>query len=135
VDHFVISDDKSKLDVKLIHNFLTNSYWGKGRTLEEVNRSIEHSFCFGIYSGNKQVGFARVLTDFVIFAYLMDVFIIEEYRGRGLSKILLERIFNDVRFSKIKKWMLATDDAHTLYEKFGFKMIEHPEKLMSKSRK
>ncbi|HEY7752175.1 MAG TPA: GNAT family N-acetyltransferase [Ignavibacteriaceae bacterium] len=135
MDHFVISDDKSKLDVKLIHNFLTNSYWGNGRTLEEVNRSIEHSFCFGIYSGNKQVGFARVLTDFVIFAYLMDVFIIEEYRGRGLSKILLERIFNDVRFSKIKKWMLATDDAHTLYEKFGFKMIEHPEKLMSKSRK
>jgi N-acetylglutamate synthase-like GNAT family acetyltransferase len=135
MDDFVISDDKSKLDVKLIHNFLTNSYWGNGRTLEEVNRSIEHSFCFGIYSGNKQVGFARVLTDFVIFAYLMDVFIIEEYRGRGLSKILLERIFNDVRFSKIKKWMLATDDAHTLYEKFGFKMIEHPEKLMSKSRK
>lgn len=134
MEEFIISDDKSKLDIKLIHNFLTNSYWGKGRTFNEVKRSIEHSYCFGIYDGNDQVGFARVITDFVVFAYLMDVFIIEEFRGRGLSKKLLQKIFDDMRFSKIKKWMLATDDAHTLYEKFGFKVIQNPEKLMSKSR-
>ena len=134
MDDFIISDDKSKLDIKLIHNFLTNSYWAKGRTLNEVKRSIENSICFGIFSADKQVGFARVLTDFVVFAYLMDVFIIEEYRGKGLSKKLLQKIFSHERFKGIKKWMLATDDAHTLYEKFGFKVIKNPEKLMSKSK-
>jgi GNAT superfamily N-acetyltransferase len=85
----LISDDKSKLDVELIHNFLTTSYWAKGRTIEEVKKSIEHSICFGVYKGGKQIGFARIVTDYTVIAYLMDVFILEEYRGNGFSKLLL----------------------------------------------
>lgn len=133
MEEFIISDEKSKLDLKLIHKFLTNSYRGKGRTFEEVKTSIENCLCFGIYAENKQVGFARILTDYVIFTYLMDVFIVEEFRGRGLSKKLLERIFQDERLFKIKRWMLATSDAHSLYQKFGFKPVENPEIYMIRS--
>ena len=132
MEEFIISDEKSKLDLKLIHRFLTNSYWGKGRTFNEVKNSIDNCLCFGIYIESKQVGFARILTDYNIFAYLMDVFIVEEFRGRGLSKKLLERIFKDERLIKIKRWMLATSDAHSLYQKFGFKSIDNPEIYMIK---
>lgn len=130
MEKYITSDDKNKLDINLIYNFLTNAYWAKGRTLDEVEKSIENSICFGIYIGDKQIGFARVLTDFVTVAYLLDVFICEEYRGNGYSKILLKEVFSDIKFSSVKKWMLATDDAHTLYEKFGFKPLASPEKLM-----
>jgi N-acetylglutamate synthase-like GNAT family acetyltransferase len=132
MNRFTISDDKNKLDINLIHKFLSGSYWAKERTLEQVARSVENSLCFGLYSGEKQIGFARVLTDFVTIAYLMDVFIVEDYRGKGLSKILLDRILNDERFSNVKKWMLATADAHSLYEKFGFSSLMNPEKFMEK---
>ena len=132
MNNLIISDDKTKLDVKLIHNFLTTSYWGKGRTIEEVKKSIEHSICFGLYKADKQIGFARILTDHTVIAYLMDVFILEEYRGKGFSKLLLKRIFEDERFKSIKKWMLATKDAHSLYAGFGFEKIKNPERLMEK---
>jgi len=132
MNNLIISDDKTKLDVKLIHNFLTTSYWGKGRTIEEVKKSIEHSICFGLYKADKQIGFARILTDHTVIAYLMDVFILEEYRGKGFSKLLLKRIFEDERFKSIKKWMLATKDAHSLYTQFGFDTIKHPDRLMEK---
>jgi GNAT superfamily N-acetyltransferase len=125
-----ISDDKTRLDVNIIHKFLTKSYWAKGRTLEEVRSSIEHSDCYGVYSGEKQIGFARIISDYIIFAYLMDVFILEEYRGNGYSKLLLKKIFEDEKFRNVKKWMLATKDAHPLYEKFGFKKTDTPERLM-----
>jgi len=128
----LISDDKSKLDVELIHNFLTTSYWAKGRTIEEVKKSIEHSICFGVYKDGKQIGFARIVTDYTVFAYLMDVFILEEFRGNGFSKLLLKRIFEDDRFKSIKKWMLATKDAHSLYTQFGFGEIKNPDRLMEK---
>jgi N-acetylglutamate synthase-like GNAT family acetyltransferase len=128
----IISDDKNRLDVGLIHNFLKSSYWAKGRTREEVKKSIEHSICFGIYEDKNQIGFARVVTDFTVIAYLMDVFILEAYRGNGFSKILLKRIFEDERFRKISKWMLATKDAHSLYAEFGFENIKNPERLMEK---
>lgn len=132
MDDLIISDDKSKLDTGLIYEFLTNSYWAEGRTIEEVKKSIEHSICFGVYINDKQIGFARIITDYVVFAYLMDVFILEKYRGRGYSKLLLNRILDDKRFRGIKKWMLATKDAHSLYAKFGFESVQRPERLMEK---
>lgn len=132
MDDLIISDDKNKLDVELIHKFITTSYWAKGRTLEEVKNSIEHSICFGVYMNNRQIGFARIVSDLTIIAYLMDVFIIEEYRGKGFSKLLLNRIFSDIRFKKIKKWMLATKDAHSLYAEFGFEQIKNADRLMEK---
>lgn len=132
MDDLIISDDKNKLDVEFIYNFLTTSYWAEGRTLEEVKNSIEHSICFGVYMNNRQIGFARIVSDLTIIAYLMDVFIIEEYRGKGFSKLLLNRIFSDIRFKKIKKWMLATKDAHSLYAEFGFEQIKNADRLMEK---
>jgi N-acetylglutamate synthase-like GNAT family acetyltransferase len=128
----IISDEKSRLDVSLIHKFLTNCYWAEGRTIEQVKKSIEHSICFGIYKDDKQIGFARVLTDCTVFAYLMDVFILEEFRGNGFSKLLLKTIFEEDRFKSVKKWMLATKDAHSLYAQFGFKEIKNIERLMEK---
>ena len=132
MEEIIISDDKSKLDVELIHKFLTTSYWAKGRTIDEVKNSFEHSICFGVYKDDKQIGFARVLTDCTIFAYLMDVFILEEFRGNGFSKLLLNTIFEDDRFKSVKKWMLATKDAHSLYAQFGFGEIRNTERLMEK---
>jgi len=132
MDDLIISDDKSILDIGLIHKFLTTSYWAEGRTIEEVKNSIEHSFCFGVYKDDQQIGFARILTDYSVIAYLMDVFILEEYRGKGFSKLLLTRIFADERFKRVKKWRLATKDAHSLYAKFGFEKIKNPDRLMEK---
>ena len=99
MEEYNISDDKSRLDLKLIHHVISNSYWAKDRSFEEVKRSIDNSICYGFYTADKQIGFARVLTDFVTIAYLMDVFILEEYRGNGLSKILLTNILNDEQFN------------------------------------
>jgi len=132
MNDLIISDDKSKLDAELIHKFLASSYWAEGRTIEAVKKSIEHSICFGLYKNDKQIGFARILTDHTVIAYLMDVFILEEYRGKGFSKLLLKRIFEDERFKSIKKWMLATKDAHSLYAGFGFEKIKNPDRLMEK---
>ena len=133
MDDLIISDDKNKLDVELIHKFLTTSYWAEGRTFEEVKNSIENSHCFGVYKGDSQIGFARIVTDYTVIAYLMDVFILEEYRGKGCSKLLLKRIFEDDRLKRVKKWMLATKDAHSLYAEFGFEKIKNPDRLMEKA--
>jgi len=133
MDDLIISDDKNKLDIELIHKFLTTSYWAEGRTLEEVKNSIEHSLCFGVYKNDRQIGFARIVSDLTIIAYLMDVFILEEYRGKGYSKLLLKRVFEDDRFKGIKKWMLATKDAHSLYTQFGFEKLKNPHRLMEKA--
>ncbi|MGB5288533.1 MAG: GNAT family N-acetyltransferase [Ignavibacteriaceae bacterium] len=132
IEDLVISDDKTRLDVRLIHKFLSTSYWAKGRTIEEVRTSIENSCCFGVYKDDRQIGFARVVSDLTVIAYLMDVFIIEEYRGKGISKVLLKLVLKDNRFKKVKKWMLATKDAHSLYSKFGFEQIKNADRLMEK---
>jgi len=132
MDDLIISDDKSKLDIGLIHKFLTSSYWAEGRTVDEVKKSIENSICFGVYKDDRQIGFARVVSDLTIIAYLMDVFIIEEYRGKGFSKLLLNRIFEDDRFKGVKKWILATKDAHSLYAGFGFDKIKNADRIMEK---
>ena len=130
-----ISTNKNELNISLIHEFLTNSYWAKGRTVSEVKKTIKHSLCFGIYLEQKQIGFARVVTDHVIFAYLMDVFIIEEHRGKGYASLLMNYIINEPRLKEIKRWGLITLDAHFLYKKFGFEMHNPPENVLFKVKK
>lgn len=127
-----ISTDKTKLDVPFIQDFLKDIYWAAGRTIDEVQTTIDSSFCFGIYLDDVQIGFARVVTDYVVFAYLMDVFIAKEHRGNGYSSILIDAMMNEPVLKNIKIWRLATSDAHFLYEKFGFSALAHPEKMMEK---
>ena len=127
-----VSTDKNKLDVPFVQHFLKDIYWAAGRTIDEVQRTIDASFCFGIYLNEKQIGFARVVTDYVVFAYLMDVFITEEQRGKGYSSILIDTMMKEPQLQEVKIWRLATSDAHFLYEKFGFKALAHPEKMMEK---
>ena len=127
-----ISTDKTKLQISVIHQFLTETYWAKGRTIGEVKTSIQHSFCFGVYLDNKQIGFARVATDYVVFAYIMDVFILPKYRGNGYSKLLMKTINTEPQLQNCKIWMLKTSDAHNLYKQFGFTELKHPEKVMER---
>lgn len=127
-----VSTDKYKLDIPFIQHFLKDIYWAAGRTIEEVQTTIDASVCFGIYLNDDQVGFARVITDYVVFGYVMDVFIAEEHRGKGYSSILIENMMKEPILKDIKIWRLATSDAHFLYKKFGFKALEHPEKMMEK---
>ena len=127
-----ISTDKEQLNIKFIHAFLTESYWAKGRTIQEVQMTIDNCLCFGIYDGSQQVGFARILTDGVVFAYLMDVFIDPAFRGQGLSKLMMQFIMEHPALKNIKKWLLKTRDAHGLYKQFGFKNIEEAHNLMEK---
>ena len=128
----VVSTDKSKLDVSFIQHFLKDIYWTAGRTIEEVQTTIDHSFCFGIYLDDQQIGFARVITDYVVFAYMMDVFIDEAHRGKGYSSVLIEAMMIEPQLQKVKIWRLATRDAHYVYEKFGFNLLAHPERMMEK---
>jgi len=127
-----VSTDKTHLNVPFIQNFLKDIYWAAGRTMEEVQTTIDSSFCFGIYLEGEQIGFARVVTDYVVFAYLMDVFIDEAHRGKGYASVLIDAMMNEPQLQQVKIWRLATTDAHFLYEKFGFKLLAHPEKLMEK---
>jgi GNAT superfamily N-acetyltransferase len=129
-----VSTDKAKLDVPFIQNFLKDIYWAAGRTLEEVQITIDASVCFGIYLDDKQIGFARVITDYVVFGYVMDVFITKEHRGKGYSSILIKNMMDEPLLKNIKIWRLATSDAHFLYEKFRFTKLNHPEKMMEKIR-
>lgn len=129
---FEISTQKSKLQVEVIHQFLTTTYWAKGRTLEEVKQSIEHSFCFGVYLQGKQIGFARLATDYTVFAYLMDVFILPEYRGNGYSKKLMKAINDEPKLQSCKVFMLKTSDAHKLYKQFGYTELKQPERVMER---
>lgn len=127
-----VSTDKNILDLFFIQNFLKDIYWAAGRTIEDVQITIDASFCFGIYLDEKQIGFARVITDYVVFAYVMDVFIDEKHRGNGYSSILIDKMMKESQLQQVKIWRLATSDAHFLYEKFGFKALKNPEKMMEK---
>ena len=130
-NEFMISTDKSKLDIAVVHNYLCNeSYWAKNITIDIVKKSIEKSFCFGLYHLNNQVGFARVITDHATFGYLADVFILENYRGKGLSKLMMKSIMFHPELQGLRAWMLATRDAHTLYAQFGFNALDNPERFM-----
>lgn len=125
-----ISTDKEKLDPSVIHAFLANSYWATGISLERVQKRIDNSLCFGVYVAEKQVGFARIITDFDSFAYLADVFILEDYRGNGLSKQLMAFILNHPELQGLRRWVLATRDAHGLYAQYDFKELAVPSRWM-----
>jgi N-acetylglutamate synthase-like GNAT family acetyltransferase len=128
-----ISSDPSLLDLTVVHEFLTTSYWAKGISRETVKLSLENSLCFGVYIINAQVGFARLITDRATFAYLADVFILPEYRQHGLAKMLIKEIINHSDLQGIRHWILATRDAHSLYRKFGFQQLCEPSRMMEKS--
>lgn len=127
---FLFSTDKSKLNLTYIHQFLTNSYWAKGIPIDLVGQSIKNALCFGIYEDNKQIGFARVITDYTTFAYLADVFVDEAYRGRDLSKTLMTFILSFEEFRMLRRFILATRDAHGLYAQFGFTPLKAPDRFM-----
>ena len=130
-EDYLVSDDKQRLDITFIHTYLSNeSYWAQNIPLEVVKRSIENSISFGVYHLNKQVGFARVTTDKATFAYLADVFMVESYRGKGLSRMLLEAIHAHPDVQGLRRWMLGTRDAHGLYEKYGWTSIPYPDRFM-----
>jgi N-acetylglutamate synthase-like GNAT family acetyltransferase len=130
---FVISTDRARLDVDAVHRFLsTDSYWSQGIPLEVVRRAIDNSLPFGVYRHNELVGFARVTTDRATFAYLADVFIVEAMRGQGLSKWLMECIMAHPELQGLRRWMLATRDAHGLYTQSGFTPLKTPERMMEK---
>lgn len=130
-DDFYISTDKTKLNVELIHEFLsTKAYWCINIPKDNVQTAIQNSLCFGVYQDKKQVGFARIISDFSTIAYLGDVFIIEEYRGKGLSKWLMENIMKYPSLQGLRRWILLTGDAHGLYSQFGWTDISDPTKWM-----
>ncbi len=128
---FIISTDKSLLQYDFIFNFLVEqSYWAKGMPRVKLEKAIQESVCFGVYYKQQQIGFARVVTDKSTFAYLADVFIITDYRKQGLSKWLMQTILAFADFKDLKRWLLATEDAHELYAKFGFEKLNYPERFM-----
>ncbi len=128
---YTISMDKNKLQINYIHHYLSiESYWAKNIPIDTVKKSIKGSICFGVYNQDAQIGFARVITDEATFAYLADVFIDENHRGKGLSKKMMAYIMAFLETKQLRRVMLATKDAHTLYEQFGFSPIPDPTKLM-----
>jgi GNAT superfamily N-acetyltransferase len=131
MQNITISTDNSLLDVPLIHHFLTTgSYWAKGIPLITVERSIQYSLCFGMYENNRQFGFARAITDRATYAYLADIFILPAYRNKGYSKMLMKFILDYPELQGLRRWGLATADAHSLYHQFGFTELSEPERMM-----
>ncbi|MBA3601221.1 MAG: GNAT family N-acetyltransferase [Acidobacteria bacterium] len=131
---FTVSTDHNLLQIEVIHKYLSEeSYWAKERTYEQTVRAIKNSLPFAIYKGENQVGFARVVTDYATFAYLGDVFILPEYQGNGLGKLLMKAILEHPDLQGFRRWILATKDAHGLYEKFEFSALRHPERWMEKT--
>ncbi|MEM8509671.1 MAG: GNAT family N-acetyltransferase [Bacteroidota bacterium] len=134
-DEIYITTDRKKIDVAFVHHYLSKeAYWSKGRSLEEVNRSIENSLCFGIFKKNtkQQIGFARVATDYVVFAWIMDLFIDSGHRGLGYSKKLVSTILNHEGLKNVNGFGLRTEDAQGLYAQFGFEVINSPQTWMFK---
>jgi GNAT superfamily N-acetyltransferase len=127
-----ITTDNEKLDFDSIHNWITNSYWANGRTKESMKKVMDNSLNFGLFHNDKQVGFARIITDYHTFAYLCDVIIDENYRGRGLGKLLMKEVMEYPPLLTMKRWLLFTKDAHGLYEHFGFTKDDMPERTMIK---
>ena len=134
VPGYEISTDRSRLDLDLVHSFLVRSYWSAGVPRAVVARSLEHSICFGVYKATAQVGLARVITDRASFAYLADVFILEEHRGRGLSKWLMECVVGHPELQGLRRFMLLTSDAHGLYRQFVFTELADPRRVMEIAR-
>ena len=131
-DNIYFSSEFEDMDLKMIYSFIKNSYWGSPRTFEEQETASKNTINFGLFHNGNQIAYARVMTDTIFFAYLLDVFVIEDYQGKGYSKLLIDNILKFPELKNIDKWMLATKDAHELYKKFGFAAIKSPEKLMEK---
>jgi GNAT superfamily N-acetyltransferase len=136
MENIIISTDRDRLDIQMIHQFLSErSYWAKGRSLDTVRKTIENSLCFGVYDvSGKQLGFARVASDYAVFGWLMDVFILEDYRGKGLGKLLIKKVTEHPALKNLRRIGLGTADAHGLYEQYGFTGLSKPENMMEKLR-
>jgi GNAT superfamily N-acetyltransferase len=130
LDRFELTTDKNRMQLDVIYRFLQKSYWANKRSLEAIKKSIENSIPFGIFVGQRQIGFARVITDYATFGWIADVFIDEEFRGQGLSKWLMESMLGHPELQGMRRWVLATKDAHTLYSQFGFTALNKPERWM-----
>ena len=134
MDTILVSTDQAKLDLAVIHEFLSRSYWAEGIPLEVMEKSLAHSLCFGVYERDRQIGFARVISDFATYAYLADVFILESHRGRGLAKLLMREIMSHPELQGLRRFTLATRDAHGLYKQFGFAELARPDRHMEIAR-
>lgn len=130
-DDYTISTDRARLDLDVIHRFISSSYWAPGRSRDRILRAIENSLSFGLYHRDEQVGFARVVTDYVVIAFLSDVFVLETHRGEGLGTWLVEVVTSHPELHSVRRWLLGTRDAHELYRKFGFEEPK-PGRLMEK---
>jgi GNAT superfamily N-acetyltransferase len=133
-DPFTISADPSRLDMNTVYDFLSRSYWANKRPRERTEKAFANSLVFGLYETNRQIGVARVVTDYSIVAYLCDVFIHEDYRGLGLGKWLLQSMLEHPDLKPIRRWLLVTDDAHGLYQQFAFTQLTNPENWMQRLR-
>ncbi|MEX0967838.1 MAG: GNAT family N-acetyltransferase [Bacteroidia bacterium] len=130
-----ISTGKEQMDFDMILNYLSGeAYWAKGRTPEQLQKIMDSSLCFGIFENGRQAGFARVVTDYVTIAYLADVFVLSEFRGKGYGRKLMQYVLNYPDFEDVRKWLLMTKDAHLLYERFGFRALQKPEMAMEMVR-
>ncbi len=129
-EEFEISTDRERIDVRLVHKFLSSSYWAEGRPRAVVERSIEHSLCFGVYRGGQQVAFGRVITDRAVFAYLADVFVLPAWRGRGIGKALVRAMLDHEDVTGLRIVMLRTRDAHGLYAPLAFGPPPRPDEMM-----
>ncbi|MFN8444615.1 MAG: GNAT family N-acetyltransferase [Caldilineaceae bacterium] len=133
-NHYTLSTDPSRLDPNAIFGYLSRSYWANQRTKETVEKSLQHSLNFGLYCGDQQVGLARVITDYATFAYLCDVYVLEEHQGHGLGKWLIDTVTSHPDLANIRMFLLATRDAHGLYQQYGFEELPQPERWMRRLR-
>lgn len=132
IENYRISTNKNDMNIKSIHSYLTSSYWASGVNVKTIQLAIDNSLCFGIFQQKEQVGFARLITDCATFAYLADVYILEKHRGKGLSKWMLKEIIEHPQLQGLRRIVLATRDAHSLYQKFGFTKLSNPEIFMER---
>ena len=130
MNDYAISTDKSKLNIDVIHSFLTTSYWAQGIPRATVERCIQNSLSFGAYCDDEQIGFARVISDYTTFAYLADVFVIEAHRGKGVSKMIMDEVIRHPQLQGLRRFVLGTRDAHGLYVKYGFTPLKAPDRWM-----
>lgn len=127
-----IDTDRKRLDEGFVHTFISSSYWARDRSMETMRTCMDHSLNFGVYLDNRQIGYARVVSDYGQFAYIMDLFIDNAFRGKGYAAMLMDHLLSYPDLQGVKTWRLATVDAHGLYQKFGFTLLEHPENMMEK---
>jgi len=130
LQEIVVTTDRSRFDLEVIHGYLTRSYWAKGIPRATVARAMDRSLCFGAFEGDRQVGFARVISDLTTFAYVSDVFVVESHQGRGGGKRLMAAIMAHPELQELRRWTLFTRDAHGLYRQYGFREPRYPERLM-----